>query len=250
MYYVGSQECHADGRRREKAGLTIPPMHETRFVRHHTANSAAFPSNLPADVESILAGIGAAPQRRNAWKPTSCRIYLCTQNDTARTLLHEIDHPTARSGLHHARCQRRDIVFECHCIGSLRKTERSGSEAPNPRGEAWKSPFHGVPVEMSAHKQMTTGLIGHGRRRTGEARHKAPSVWLSPTSRAKTTGTMGYCWTPRTFFFCDKHAPSRSTRDGEPRSGQDVTCRCSGAFLRIKTRRTVDMAKNRPPSRV
>lgn len=100
---------------------------------------------------------------------------------------------------------------------------------------------------MSAHKQMTTGLIGHGRRRTGEARHKAPSVWLSPTSRAKTTGTMGYCWTPRTFFFCDKHAPSRSTGDGEPRSGQDVTCRCSGAFLRIKTRRTVDMVKEPSP---
>lgn len=60
---------------------------------------------------------------------------------------------------------------------------------------------------------MTTGLIGHGRRRTGEARHKAPSVWLSPTSRPKTTGTMGCCWTPRTFS-CDKHAPSRSTGDG------------------------------------
>lgn len=145
MYYVGSQECHAAGRRREKAGLSILCMHETRFVRHHTANSAAFPSICP--LSSILAGIGTAPQRRNAWKPTSCRIYLCTQDDTARTLLHEIDHQTARSGLHHARCQRRDIVFRVPLHREFAKGRVIGQRSPKPpAGKHGRARFMAFPL--------------------------------------------------------------------------------------------------------
>ncbi|KAK1836677.1 hypothetical protein QBC39DRAFT_429728 [Podospora conica] len=73
--------------------------------------------------------------------------------------------------------------------GAWRKQSHRAAKAPSPRGGDGKGPFHGVPDEMRTHKQMTTGLIGHGRRRTEVARYgyKAPSAWSSPTSRAKTT---------------------------------------------------------------
>ena len=52
---------------------------------------------------------------------------------------------------------------------------------------------------MRTHKQMTMGLIGHGRRRTEVARHKAPSVWVVTDVTGKGyrhDGKMGCCWPP------------------------------------------------------
>jgi len=119
----------------------VDPFHARDSIRETSHRQLRrIPVNLPAVVD-----IG---RNRDSTSTSECMeanelLHLFVhQDDTARTLRPEIYPQTARShGLHHARCQRRDIVFRVplHRESGEKQSDRA-AKLQLPRGEAWEEP--------------------------------------------------------------------------------------------------------------